>query len=60
MPAEEELNRLISQISNLEDWQALPFMPDKSGGNALLEGMPAALLARDMEDGRIQIGRAHV
>lgn len=53
MPAEEELNRLISQISNLEDWQALPFMPDKSGGNALLEGMPAALLARDMEDGRI-------
>ena len=53
MPAEEDLNRLIGQISDLEDRDALPFMPDKSGGNALLEGMPAALMARDTEDGRI-------
>ncbi len=53
MPSEHDLDRLIGQLSDLEDSEALPFMPDRTGGNALLEGMPAALLARDMEDGRI-------
>jgi hypothetical protein len=53
MSDDDNFDRLISQLSDLEDQEALPFMPDRTGGNALLEGMPAALLARDMEDGRI-------
>ena len=53
MPSENTLEQLLSNICQLEDSEALPFVPDRSGGNALLEGLPVAVMARDMEDGRI-------
>lgn len=53
MSAEDDLRKVLSQLTDSEEPEAIPFMPDRAGGNAILEGLPAATMVRDMEDGRI-------
>jgi hypothetical protein len=53
MSAEDDLREALSRLTDSEEPEAIPFMPDRAGGNAILEGLPAAAMVRDMEDGRL-------
>ncbi|MBD3369197.1 PAS domain-containing protein [Candidatus Fermentibacteria bacterium] len=49
----EEIDSLLTRLENAEDPALLQFVPDIEKNNAVLEGLPVAVLLRDLEDGKV-------
>jgi hypothetical protein len=50
---DEETESLLAKLEEVDDPDLLQFVPDVERNNALLEGLPVAVLLRDLDNGKV-------